>query len=120
MGIVIVVKAEDLHKRNVVYRIDFGDYFYIGYTKYVKTRMYHHQLAINKLLKAGEAPDHYMLLVIEHLKWNFTITEGIVTILHTFPDSTHHILHYEQECVKEGLKTGFCLNRPNRDPSIPI
>lgn len=114
MGITLVIKAEDFHKRNVVYRIDFGDFFYIGCTtQRLKKRMYNHHFVINKLLYTGEInPDHFLLPVIIHLTYNVYITQGIVSIVKEFKDDPHEMLQYERALIAESIEGGFCLNRP--------
>lgn len=115
MGITIVIKAEDLHKRHVIYRINFGHRFYIGRTEYVKKRMYHHQYTINRLLVAEDIhPDHYMLPTILHLKENPDITEGVVSIITSFQHSPGEAVDYEEAWI-EALRQYGCLNR-----SLPV
>lgn len=106
----IIVSSEDSRKRGI-YKIDFGERFYIGCANWVLPRMKQHARSINKILSGSPmtpANDYYCH-IISHLRKYPEITTGIVCVLEEVPRDGR-IFDVEKKWKRFLNGAGMCLN----------
>ena len=92
-----------------VYRVWFGEKFYIGSTVNIERRIKFLLYAINGCFKGKRVGKNSQTNIMNHLIDNPSITEGIIDILE-FTNSEHDLVFLEGKWIKEYFKNGICLN----------
>jgi hypothetical protein len=111
MTIKITFRPKDRFAR-CIYKISFGERFYIGAADWLERRMRSHKSTINRLLagtlQMNEKNDYYCH-IITHLQKYPEIVEGIVTVLEEVPRDVY-IFDVEKKWKRQLSRDGMCLN----------
>lgn len=106
----IRLKYDHINPKMCVYKIWFGDKFYIGSSVDLNKRMQDHYRMILSCFRGERNGRNSQTNMMNHLKANPHIQEGIVEILE-FCKSEYELVFAERKHLQPVYKTPNCLNQ---------
>jgi hypothetical protein len=104
-------------KRGCVYRIWFGDAFYIGSSMDLETRLKMHVYKIYKCFLGKGIGNNSQTQIMNYLANNPGITDGLVEIL-SFADSEQELVQAESLWMERLFDRSACLNYSNKTSRV--
>lgn len=105
----IRLRRENLRTSLCVYKIWFGNKYYIGSAKEINARISLHFNSILQCFDGRNIGRNSQTNIMHHLMKNPSITEGIVDIL-AFVKSEHELVQEEKKWLDSSFRDINCLN----------